>query len=70
MLSATATGNAAAHVDTYTPPIGHDRPQEQAVVEVACSGGQGRTGTALARLAVLDGDRLPWAGLAPSRPGG
>jgi hypothetical protein len=31
MLSATATGNAAAHVDTYTPPIGHDRLQEQAL---------------------------------------
>lgn len=40
------------------------RAQEGRLVEVACRGGRGRTGTALAALAVLDGmdpaDAVPW----------
>ena len=49
----------------------HRRAHEGERVEAACRGGTGRTGTALAALAVLDGlspqDALHWGRLPPCR---
>jgi protein-tyrosine phosphatase len=45
----------ADRADTYNAWLEVWRRAESARVEVACSGGQGRTGAALAWVAILDG---------------